>query len=89
MEHDALDSSPLLTVPEVSERLRVSPYTVRRLVRSGQIPALRVGAQIRVSRFELEAWLFEDSSCGHLTDERPAGAPSTASPAGQPPTRRR
>lgn len=56
----ASHDSPLLTVPEVSERLRVSTYTVRRLVRAGEIPALRVGQQLRVSQRELEEWLFED-----------------------------
>ena len=52
----------LLKVPEVAERLRVSVWSVYRLVEGGQLPAVRVGsgprAPIRVSEAELEAWLF-------------------------------
>ncbi|MGC8489663.1 MAG: helix-turn-helix domain-containing protein, partial [Clostridia bacterium] len=40
---------PLLTTHEVAERLRVSPGTVRTLIRAGEIEAVRVGRQIRVS----------------------------------------
>jgi excisionase family DNA binding protein len=40
-------SSTLLTVREVSERLRVHPTTICRLVRSNQIPGFRVGSEWR------------------------------------------
>jgi putative molybdopterin biosynthesis protein len=46
-----------LTVPETAERLRVSAKTVYRLVWSGQLPAHRIGSQIRIDERELESWL--------------------------------
>jgi excisionase family DNA binding protein len=46
-----------LTVPETAERLRVSPKTIYRLVWNGQLPALRIGSQIRIDERELEGWL--------------------------------
>jgi excisionase family DNA binding protein len=50
-----------LTVPETAERLRVSPKTVYRLVWSGQLPALRIGSQIRIDEQALEEWLDDAS----------------------------
>lgn len=49
---------PLLTVREAAARLRVSEKTVRRLVAAAELPALKVGGQIRVDEGELEAWLY-------------------------------
>ena len=46
-----------LTVPEAAERLRVSPKTVYRLVWSGQLPAHRIGSQIRIDEQAFERWL--------------------------------
>jgi excisionase family DNA binding protein len=58
-----VDSSRrLLMVPEVADRLRVSVKTVRRLIETGEVPAVRLGAKrhaIRVDERELEAWLDE------------------------------
>jgi excisionase family DNA binding protein len=54
----------LLRVPEVAERLRVSPEVVRRKIRSGELPGLRLGsgrrAPLRVDRAELDAWLYRE-----------------------------
>jgi excisionase family DNA binding protein len=50
--------APLLTVREVADRLRLSEKTVRRLIGRAEIPALRVGGQLRVDESELEAWLY-------------------------------
>jgi excisionase family DNA binding protein len=63
----------LLTVKEVGERLRTSPFTVRRLVRRGEIPGLRVGGQIRVSEDELVEWLFDEVKGGRDGD---SGSPA-------------
>jgi excisionase family DNA binding protein len=49
----------LLMVPEVADRLRVSVRTVRRLIETGDLPAVRLGrkgAAIRVDEAELEAF---------------------------------
>src|SRR5215211_8456845 len=50
----------LLNIPAVAARLDVSVPTVRRLIRRGDLPALRVGGQLRIDPHELEAWLYSD-----------------------------
>jgi excisionase family DNA binding protein len=49
--------STLLTVREISERLRVHPTTIYRLLRSNQIPAFRVGSDWRFSTEMLDRWM--------------------------------
>ena len=46
----------ILTAKEAAEILRISARTFQRLVRSGQLPARKVGEQWRVERSELEQW---------------------------------
>ena len=41
---------PLIGVAEVARLLNVSQDTVRRLARSGRLPAIRVGAQLRFDK---------------------------------------
>jgi excisionase family DNA binding protein len=57
-----LTPSTLLTVREVSERLRVHPTTIYRLVRSNQIPAFRVGSDWRVSTEMIDRWMSEQQA---------------------------
>lgn len=47
----------LLTAVEVSDLLRVSTMTVYRLIRRGELPAVRVGRNYRVRASELDAYL--------------------------------
>jgi excisionase family DNA binding protein len=47
----------LLTAAEVADQLRVSTMTIYRLIRSGELPAVRVGRNYRVRRSELDAYL--------------------------------
>ncbi len=47
----------LLTAAEVAEQLRVSTMTVYRLIRSGELPAVRVGRNYRVRERDLEQYL--------------------------------
>lgn len=48
--------SELLTVREVAELLRVSPETVRRRVRAGDLPACKLSQRaIRIRRADLDA----------------------------------
>ena len=50
-----------LTVAEVAETMRVSKMTVYRLVRGGELPAVRVGRSFRVPQDALEAYLAASS----------------------------
>ena len=59
---DATPSSPLLsahfvTVAEVARQLRVSNMTVYRLVKSGQLPAVRVGRGYRIREDDVRKYL--------------------------------
>jgi excisionase family DNA binding protein len=44
----------LLTASEVADLLRVSPSTVRRLARRGDLPVIRVGSQLRFHTAEID-----------------------------------
>jgi len=46
-----------LKVPEVAEELRIARSRAYELVADGEIPAVRVGRSVRVSRKELDRWL--------------------------------
>jgi len=49
-EERVVSGSQLLSVADVAEALAVHPETVRRLVRRGEVPAVRVGGQVRIPR---------------------------------------
>jgi excisionase family DNA binding protein len=51
----------LFTVAEVAEAMRVSNMTVYRLIKSGQLPALRVGKGYRIFESDLERFLSDRS----------------------------
>lgn len=55
-----LGDDQLFTVAEVAAHMRVSNMTVYRLIKSGQLPALRVGKNFRIRGRDLFQYL-EDS----------------------------
>jgi excisionase family DNA binding protein len=48
---------PLLTVAEVADLLRVSNMTVYRLIKAGQMGAIRVGKNYRIPQADLDDYL--------------------------------
>lgn len=48
-----------LKVPEVAEELRIARSRAYELVADGEIPAVRIGRSVRVSRKELDRWLVD------------------------------
>jgi excisionase family DNA binding protein len=54
-------SNKLLTVNEVASILRVSNMTVYRLVKGGQIPAIRVGKNYRIKESDVNKYLTKGS----------------------------
>lgn len=48
---------PLLRMRQVADALGVSEMTIRRLIRRGELPAVRVGIQLRVPRADVLAYL--------------------------------
>ena len=54
---EAVMTDPLLTAAEVADELRVSTMTVYRLIKGGELPAVRVGRNYRVRRSDLDSYL--------------------------------
>jgi excisionase family DNA binding protein len=50
-------NSRFLTVQEVAELMRVSTMTVYRLIKAGELPAVRVGRSFRVRDIDVDAYL--------------------------------
>jgi excisionase family DNA binding protein len=71
----------LLTVRETAERLAISEKSVRRRVRAGVIPALRLGhkgSAIRIPADELAGWIDERRTVGTLSPPSPAENPAAS-----------
>jgi excisionase family DNA binding protein len=51
-----------LTTEEVLGYLKVNPRTIYRLIRSGELPAIRIGRQWRFRRSDLDDWLERQRS---------------------------
>jgi excisionase family DNA binding protein len=49
----------LLTAAEVADTMRVSNMTVYRLIKSGQLPALRVGKSYRLRPADVDRFLAD------------------------------
>ena len=50
---------PLLTVGEVANLMRVSNMTVYRLIKAGQLAAIRVGKNYRIRRTDVDRYLTD------------------------------
>ena len=61
--------SRLLTVDEVAKRLRLHPITVRRHIKSGRLPATRIGRSIRVREEDIVATRELAKSVAKMTPE--------------------
>jgi excisionase family DNA binding protein len=69
MEHDGFRPAEalgdrLLMVREVAELMRVSNMTVYRLIKAGDLPAIRVGKNFRIRRSDVESYLGDRSYGG-------------------------
>ena len=49
----------LLTVAEVAATMRVSNMTVYRLIKAGELPAIRVGKNYRIRESDMDQYLYE------------------------------
>jgi excisionase family DNA binding protein len=65
---EARFDDPLLTVGEVAQLMRVSNMTVYRLIKAGQLSALRVGKNYRLRRRDVERYLSERAV--HIEEQR-------------------
>jgi len=49
--------SPLLTIKEAADALRVSESTIYRLMKTGVLPTVKVGGSTRIKQSDVEALL--------------------------------
>ena len=54
---DSFAKARFLTVQEVADLMRVSSMTVYRLIKAGDLPAVRVGRSFRVRDVDVDAYL--------------------------------
>jgi excisionase family DNA binding protein len=62
--------APILTVEEVSRRLRVSEATVYNLIRAGHLPAFRVGRSWRIDERDFEEYIRRQKTRLPQTDQQ-------------------
>ena len=53
----APDTRPLLTIPNIAQRSKVSTKTVRRWIKSGDLIAYKLGGQLRISEEDWNLFL--------------------------------
>jgi excisionase family DNA binding protein len=53
------DIAPVLKVRDLSSYLKLSPSTVYRLLKTGQLPAFRIGSDWRFNVEEIDRWRVE------------------------------
>ncbi len=46
-----------LTIEELAALLKVSPRTIRRIIKRNELPAIRIGRQLRFRRESINEWL--------------------------------
>ena len=56
------DTTAIMTTGEAAKYLRCTPDTIRRMVRRGELPAARLGLQLRIARAAIEAWVARQTS---------------------------
>lgn len=54
--------TPLLTVPDLSNWLRIKQSTIRKWVCYNKIPYIKVGRSVCFDRHQIEKWLEKNSS---------------------------
>jgi len=71
MPNGATGGDRLWTVAEVADHMRVSNMTIYRLIKGGELPAIRVGKNYRIRGRDLESYL--DAAVAVPPDEAHGG----------------
>lgn len=66
----------VLTVEEAAAVLKISPYTVRELLKVGELPGRKIGRQWRIRTFDLQA--FVEGKATTIEQVTPAGNEAVA-----------
>ena len=76
------EDDPWLTVPQVSEELKLHPATVRVWINTGRLAAVRAGRTWRVRRSEVDRALLSDASPAYIQQETAPGPSAGEAPNG-------
>jgi excisionase family DNA binding protein len=49
--------SPVMTLLELSDYLRIHQSTVYRMIKRGELPHFRIGSDFRFNREQIDAWM--------------------------------
>ena len=60
-----------LSVADICEYMDVSTFVVTRVLRSGELPAVKMGREWRVSRIDFEDWLNAQRLSSLLDERKP------------------
>ena len=71
-----LSKARFLTVQEVADLMRVSSMTVYRLIKAGELPAVRVGRSFRVAEPDVDTSISPSVHAGRLEQIPTAGPPA-------------
>jgi excisionase family DNA binding protein len=61
--NESQEMEAFLTTEEVLSYLKITPRTIYRLIRTGELPAVRIGRQWRFRRADLDRWLERQRAC--------------------------
>jgi excisionase family DNA binding protein len=59
----------LLTAAELAHLLGISPRTLRRHVKSGAIPSMRIGRLLRFDPIQIESFFLKNAGLSDLKDQ--------------------
>ena len=64
----------LLSVLQCADALNLSHWTVRRLVKSGKLPAVRIGSRVLIKASDIAAFVEQHSAAAHTERDAPSFA---------------
>ena len=64
----ALGDRVLLRIPEAAERLALGRSTLYRLIASGELPTVKIGAALRIPAASLNTWAEERIKAAQAED---------------------
>lgn len=66
----------IMNTKEVSEFLKLHPFTVNKMAREGKIPAFKIGVDWRFHRRHIERWINEKIEYNRAGKERRHACPA-------------
>lgn len=66
----------IMNTKEVSEFLKLHPFTVNKMAREGKIPAFKIGVDWRFHRRHIERWINEKIEYNRAGKERRVSRPA-------------